>query len=466
MPLPAFFTRPAHTIFYISETHTYRADLDRKGVIQGEITLIECACKSANALPTALETLLAANQPKAGRKVWLLYTRLPTHLLSLPAVQVEGVEPEILEQALQFEYEGMTGHSAGKSFLSHQYIGTADDMASYWITLIAQETLNKIKEILGKNHCRYGGLGHTGGLPLLISGDDVPSWLRVEYWPNVVLMLAKTPELGLAMQILNIKQNPDWQAEVDQWVLEIGEVDKSEALLNDNHEYLLPTDNSYRLSQEGAMVFWLGLWAQHLVASDDIKVPLLNPQKRLNKEIVYMVSGGLAAAFLCAAHFSVNLYFKNDFEAKAEQLSRLQNQNTALNKSLNTVRDQVDKLDKEVRLIEKNVNLIPVALEALQNRPLLLLKTLAMHSPENLVIEKITTDHDQLTISGYALEPFLINQLTEAIADDLQSIGWQMAPATKTAMAMFSNNGPWQFTLVLTDLGLEGFINHQRKNKS
>ncbi len=459
MQLPAFFTHPAHTIFYITETQAWRADLDRKGVIQGDIQLIECPCKSANALPTALETLLADDQPKAGRKVWLLYSRLPTHLLSLPSVQVEGVEPEILEQALQFEYEGMTGHSAGKSFLSHQYIGTTDDMASYWVTLVAQETLNKIKEILHKKHCQYGGLSHAGGLPLLISGEDVPSWFRVEYWPTVTFMLAKTPELGLTMQILNIKQNPDWQTEVDQWVLEIGEVDKSEALLNDNSETLLPTDDNYRLSLDGALVFWLGLWGKHLIADDDIRVPLLNPQKRLNKEVVYMVSGGLAAAFLCAAHFSVNWYFKNDYEFKAAELSKLESESGGMSKTIADLRDKIDELEKSVSLMEKNVDLIPDALNALQSRPYRLLETLARHSPADLVIDRISPDKDRIIISGYALKPYLVNQLTDSIDKTLTALGWRLEPATKRAMGLFENDGPWEFEFHLIDPGLSGFIN-------
>ena len=462
MQLPAFFSRPAHTIFYITETQTWRADLDRKGVIQGDITVVEAPCKSANALPTALDTLLADDQPKAGRKVWLLYTRLPTHLLSLPSVQVEGVEPEILEQALQFEYEGMTGHAAGKSFLSHQYIGTADDMASYWITLIAQETLNKIKEILHKKHCKYGGLSHAGGLPVLISGEDVPSWFRVEYWPNTTFMLAKTPELGLTMQILNIKQNPDWQTEVDQWVLEIGEVDKSEALIFDNNEYLLPTDDNYRLSQEGALVFWLGLWGRHLVADDEIQVPLLNPQKRLDKEIVYMVSGGLAAALLCAGHFSVNWYFKNDYEFKAGELSKLESQSGGMSKTIADLRDKSDKLEKNVSLMEKNVDLIPAALDALQSRPYLLLETLARHSPADLVIDHITPEKDQIIIKGYALKPYLVNQLIDKIDKPLSSLVWRLEPATKQAMGLFGDGGPWEFEFHLTDEGLEGFIKNSK----
>ncbi|WP_198243011.1 PilN domain-containing protein [methane-oxidizing endosymbiont of Gigantopelta aegis] len=459
IPLPKVFSRPAHTLFYITQSTTFRVDFDRKGDVLGEIHPIEIACKSSNTLPNTLEQLLADDQPKVGRKVWLLYNRLPTYLLSLPSVQVEGVEPEVLEQALQFEYEGMTGHSAGKSFLSHHYIGTADDMANYWITLVAQETLAKIKAILHKKRCQYGGLCHAGGLPVLISGADVPSWFRIEHWPGSVFMLAKTPELGLTLQILHTKQNPDWQLEVDQWIMEIGEVDKSETLIGDQMEYMAHTDENYKLSSDGALVFWLSLWAKHLATADDLQVPLLNPQKRLNKDIVYMVAGGVSAALLCGAHFSVNWYFKQDFEFKTQELSQLESESGNLSKTIATLRDKVDALNKDVSLMEKNVDQIPAALSALQNRPLALLDALARYSPDDLVIEQISPEHDTILITGYALKPYLVNQLTTNIEPSISALGWKLEPATKKAMGLFEDDGPWQFSFALLDQGLEGFIN-------
>ena len=463
IPLPKFLSRPAHTLFYITETLTFRVDFDRKGAVLGDIQSIEVACKSSNALPGTLELLLSDDHPKAGRKVWLLYNRLPTYLLNLPSVQVEGVEAEVLEQALQFEYEGMTGHSAGKSFLSHRYIGSADEMTSYWITLVAQETLNKIKEILHKKRCQYGGLCHCGGLPELISGNDVPSWFRIEYWPNSVFMLAKTPELGLSMQIIHSKQNPDWELEVDQWVLEIGEVDKSETLIGDEMEYMASTDENYKLSSDGALVFWLSVWARHLATADEIAVPLLNPHKHLNKEIVYMISGGLAAALLCGAHFSVNWYFKQDYEFKAQALSNLEGESGNLSKTITSLRDQVDKLRKDVSLMEKNVDQIPAALTALQNRPLSLLDALARYSADDLVIEQITPEKDSIQITGYALKPYLVNQLTTRIDPVVSKLGWTLEPATKKAMGLFEDDGPWQFEFALIDQGLEGFIHAKEK---
>lgn len=466
MHFPNPFKRPAHTLLYITEAKTFRIDTNRKGVIKGEVQIIECACPSSNAIPACLEVVLSAENPTPGRKIWLLYSRLTTHTLSLPSVQVEGVDKQVLEQALQFEYEGVTGQSLHKSDLAYQYIGSADEMTTYWISLIAKETLTKIKESLGKLRCKFGGLTHPGGLPFPFSGEDYPSWLRVECWSDSIFALNKNPEEGLALQIHHIEQTPHWQDEIDHWILDIGVVDKSEALLNNKIEYLpAATDENYRLSMDGALVFWLGLWAKHLISDDNTNVPLINPQKSINKEILYMVGGGLSAAVLCAGHFSWNLYLRNDFQSQVETLSKAEKTLANLRKTLNSSQDKNSKLEKSTTSMEKNIGMIPNALQALQNRPQQLLEILANHSPPNLIIENIRQQGDSTIITGVTLQPHLINLLANAIDKEIKALGWTASTPTKQDMALFSQGGPWSYIYELHDQGLEGFIKNQQAAK-
>ncbi len=460
MHLPKFFKRPAHTLLYITEAKTFRIDTDRRGVINGDILVIDCPCESANAIPGCLDSIFNDSTPKPGRKVWLLYARLTTYALTLPSVQIEGVDNAILEQALQFEFEGLTGQSVSNSFLAHQYIGAADEMSTYWINLVAKETLTKTKEILKKKHCSFAGLTHPGGLPFLISGTESPSWLRIECWSDSVFALAKTPELGLSLQIFHTAQNPKWQDEVDHWVLDTGAVDKSEAIMNNKIEYLPNTDENYRLSLDGALVFWLGLWAKHLVADDTIDVPLLNPQKSVNKDLLFMAGGGITAALLCAGHFTWNLYLRNDFQFQTEALSKAEKYSLDLRKNLNTERDKANQLRQETALVETNIDSIPLAIAGLQQRPVKLLLTLANNTPADLVIEQIEQEDDAIIISGVSLLPQLVNQLTSAIEADVIALGWKPSTPTKKDMAIFAQGGPWNFIYKLQDMGLEGFINN------
>ena len=86
-----FASRPAHTFIYVTQARTFRLDTDRKGRITGDLEVLEYVCDSANGLPGAMEALIEQSEERLGRKIWLFYSRLNSHLLSLPSVQLAGV---------------------------------------------------------------------------------------------------------------------------------------------------------------------------------------------------------------------------------------------------------------------------------------------------------------------------------------------------------------------------------------
>ena len=90
-----------------------------------------------------------------------------------------------------------------------------------------------------------------------------------------------------------------------------------------------------------------------------------------------------------------------------------------------------------------------------------LLKILANHSPKDLIIEQIEQTESGFSISGVSLQPQLVNQLASAIESAISSLGWKSLTPTKKDMQLFDSGGPWQFTLLLEDLGLKGFIDSE-----
>ena len=161
MQLPSFTKRPPYTLLYITEVKTFRIDCDRNGVMLGEIEVIDAYCESASALPIAIDDVLMLSSA-LGKKVWILYVRLNTFQLTLPAAQVENVDDEILQQALQFEYEALTGNSLTNNQLAYQFLGTDDEMSSYWLNIVAKETLTDLTAKLKKASCKLAGLTHPG----------------------------------------------------------------------------------------------------------------------------------------------------------------------------------------------------------------------------------------------------------------------------------------------------------------
>ena len=460
MQLPSFSKRPPHTLLYITEAKTFRIDTDRKGVMAGDVQVIEAKCESASALPSAIDSIISLSPP-LGKTVWILYARLNTYHLTLPAVQVAGVEEEILQQALQFEYEALTGNSLSNSQLAYHFLGTADEMSSYWINIIATESITDLMANLKKASCKLGGLTHPGGFPGLLSGTDDASWLRVECWPNAVFALAKNPEQGFNLQIFPTGEDSGWQEQVDHWMLETGSVDRSEAIMNNQLEYIPATDENYHLTLDGALIFWMGQWAQHLIVEEDANIPLLNKKTNINMELVYMVGGGVAALLLCGSHALWMVYQTNEATYQFEQLSKAEKDLKTYRDGLNKNRDKLTELRKQVDTIGGNINVIPNALKGLQQRPAELLKHLAEDSPEDLVIEEIKLDGHKIIISGVSLQATLGNILAGNIEAPLAKVGWKVNPPTKKEMNIFDNGGPWSFEMVIEDLGLEGFVEQE-----
>ncbi|MBE0434356.1 MAG: hypothetical protein IBX56_00970 [Methylomicrobium sp.] len=456
MKLPRFLQHPPHTLLYITEAKTFRFDTDRKGVIKGDLSVLDIDCEKPGRLPAALERIIAQSPP-LGRKVWLLYARLDTHTLSLPSLQVEGIEQEFLEQALQFEYEAMTGKTAGKSRLAHQFLGADEDMSHFWIHLIAQETLTGIAAVLKKAGSSLGGLAHPGGLPVLLSGGNEASWLRIECWSSSVFTLAKSPDQGLTLQILHKEQHPQWQDEIAHWLLEIGPVDKTESVLNNQIEYIPATETSYRLSPDQSLIFWAGLWAQHLLDSGSPMVPLLSPKTPVNRELMYMAGSGTAAALLCASHFTWLLYQTHHYDYETEQLRQAEKDIKSYRDSVNKNQDEIAKLAQQITTVASHAETIPKALAGFKTRPAVLLQKLSEGSPEDLVIEDIQTAERQLQISGVSLQAHLPNALANRLEAPLQALGWRVSPPTKKDLGLFESGGPWHFAIVIDDTGLQGF---------
>ena len=457
MQLPSFSKRSAHTLLYITEVKTFRVDTDRKGVMVGEVQVIDVRCESANALPSAIESIISESEA-LGKTVWILYARLTTYQLTLPAVQVAGVDDEILQQALQFEYEALTGNSLSNSQLAYHFLGTVDEMSSYWINMLATETFDDVVKKLKKASCKLGGLTHPGGFPGLLSGTEDASWLRIECWPNTVFALTKNPEEGFSLQIFPSGEDSNWQEQVDHWMLEAGSVEKSEAIMNNQLEYIPTTDENYHLTLDGALVFWMGQWVQYFITEEAPNVPLLNTKTSINMELVYMIGGGVAALILCSSHALWMTYQTNEAVYQFEQLTKAEKDLKSYRDGLNKNRDKLTELQKQVDTIGGNINVIPAALKGLQQRPAELLKHLADDSPEDLVIEAISIEGALITISGVSLQATLSNILAGNIEQPLAKLGWKVNPPTKRELNVFENGGPWAFDLVIEDLGLEGFV--------
>lgn len=455
------FKRPAYTLLYITGSKICRLDCNRKGQLISGLEVVEIPCETSAGLPNAIEKFILQTSEPLGRKCWILYSQLHSYELSLPAAQIVGVDSGVVTEALKFEYESMTGEALKNSQLAYQLLYAADDMSHFWVQLIGSETLTKIIERLQKGKSTLAGLTHAGGLPRLLSHAEAASWLKIEYWPGSVFALSSSPEQGVNLQIFHPPQNSHWQDELKHWLLETGVVEQSEALITNTQLEKNPNvENTHALTPDGSLMLWLECWLQHLVIKEAAGIPLLLQHVSANTEVLYMVGSAVAALVLCGSHGGWMLYQTSSFQEQTKQLNQVKQQMDGMQASFKTEKENLEKLQKEYKSLSDNSKTIPKAMAALKQRPAMLLKIIAQYSPNDVVIEDIKQQEQRLVITGVALRAELSNQLATRIEKPLATLGWKVSePNSHSLDAFGKDQGPWEFELILEDLGLKGFLN-------
>ncbi|QPK61496.1 hypothetical protein IVG45_11325 [Methylomonas sp. LL1] len=455
LKLLQFNPRPAHTLLFITEIKTFRVDADRHGILRGPLQVIEQGCKSSGQLGKAFGKI-ADNTPRLGRKVWLLFLRLPALLLSLPTLQVKGMDDATLTQALQFEAEGLTGVSSLESRVAFRFLRAENDMSDYWLVQIEQLAWDDLLNAVKRRNCKLAGLLHPGGLPLALHKPEAEEWLRIEAWSSQLVALQRNEE-RLAALVLGF-DNPHWQAELEHWLHEHGEVEASETLLNNRVEFLPPTRSQFVLSETGQLEQWLALWAQVLIAGQAAEAALLQPLANIDPELAWMAGTGLGAILLCGLHAGWFVYHQAYFERETARLTQVDKAMADLRGQITASTDQRDRLEAKLKKAAADAELIPNTVKTLQQRPALLLKALADGRHPRLIVETMDSQLNDVTVGGVSLQQHLSNQLAAYLQERLVGSNWRVGAATKENMALFDGEpGPWSFKLVVSDQGIAGF---------
>jgi Tfp pilus assembly protein PilN len=455
--LPALSKRPAHTLLFITEVKTFRVDVDKAGVLFGNAEMIATPCPSLAKLAECVGAV-AANSRPFGRKVWLLYARLPITLLSIPSMQVEGVDEATLMQALQFELEGLTGQSSLDMQLAYRLLSNKDEMSSYWVSQINQLHFEDVQQAVKKAGSTLAGLLHPAGLPLSLSleNPERQDWLRMECWPTQLAALRNHPEHGFNIRLFSFDSR-HWHTELEHWLAEQGAVEYSETLLNNKIELLPDTAFNLHLNDVEHVADWLLVWASVLSKKDLSAVPVLRYQSKINKDMLLMASGGSVALLICAGHLSWHLYQTKHFAAEFAALQKVETSITAQRTKLSTEQDKRDKLKAKIDKLKGDSEILPRLIKGLQHRPARLLESLARGRPENLLVESIAVDKDEVKISGISLDATSANELSNYLEKPLSALGWSIIAPTKKNMELFVDGGPWEFEIKLLDLGIDGF---------
>jgi hypothetical protein len=191
----------------------------------------------------------------------------------------------------------------------------------------------------------------------------------------------------------------------------------------------------------------LKMWLEHFVprlrAGD---LPLIAPPVPEPSPNRFVIAGLVQAAAALAALFALgnaNSRERRELEARNNEFATLTNESVALAKRAIELKTREAVLQKEWTQME-NVSLRTRSVRTL-------LKALATHCPEDVVVRGLEADGPSAVIvTGLALEASAVDKLSMVLTKELNTFGWTAQTRSKTGKKSMANGGPWEFSVVLT----------------
>jgi hypothetical protein len=392
--------------------------------------------------------------------VWVLSDRLTAYTLSMTVGQTAGLNPDLLEQALLYELEGVTGVSTVHKSLAFHSLGEEDGLSHYWVCAAPNDLFERLRLALKKRGGKLAGLGHPCGMAASLRGQTGP-WLRFEYWRDIVLGLYVDAKGRKHMQAFATSLSPSKRRiAVDRWQAGLSlSTMTPETLAMGAFEDLIETDfEHFMLNDAEVLHRWLALSAVVLATNEDPPVPLILPGPR--PELEYLIIGGVAMGvlLLCLSHFAWNRWQQTQMEAEITTLNNLEANIKSSGDAIKKKQTERTKLNEEVQTSSAlSPAMVGQIFDVLRQRQEGILKVLAENRSDHLVIEEIGHANDQVTVKGVVLKADEANRLRSSLEVGLRSLAWQVKAPVKTDLNYFADGGPWQFEIKLKDLGLQGF---------
>ena len=177
---------------------------------------------------------------------------------------------------------------------------------------------------------------------------------------------------------------------------------------------------------------------------------------------------GLATAALavCLVHFGWYHHQSTLMEGERDILKKTEQKIKTINESMKKQQEKRDGIVKALDKIKGQHVSLPLVLDALRRRPAMLLRDLALHRTDDVVVERIVAEKDAVVVEGATLKPAAANDLSALLEPRMDALGWRMAPPEKKDMGLFTGGGPWSFKMRLTDNGLAGFVLPKQAEKT
>lgn len=451
--------KAAHTLLVITEEKTFRIDTDNNGVFSAELEVIEQGCASPSSLPRTITKLSEKTISPLAKSVWILYSRLSALLVSVPEMQVKGLDKAMLAQILLYEAEGMTGQTSVENLFAYRFVKTEDEMSDYWLTQIDQGIFNELSTTLKKQKSKLAGLLSPSGLLSPLQVDDAEQWLRLESWPNQLVALYKH-DINANINVISY-DSPRWRDELQHWLADKQPGSNSETLLTGRLDVLPDTAVVFDLNNSDDAALWLLRWANELIVEEGRHSAVIRQPSAINPEHLWMAGSGLAATVLCLLNALWFIHERTVFDAEADNLRAIEKNIQDLNKRIGDVSTEKTKIEQKLQQLSNDSGQVPSILSHLKQRDALLLKALADGRNQQLIIETITSSAASVVIEGVTLQQELANKLADSLAQPFKDSPWRIeSPTVKNMALMADGNGPWSMVIKLVDAGVPALNPH------
>lgn len=458
--------RPAHTLLCVTLAETVRVDADAEGMPLGESVSRPFDCAVAAKLPEAVDMALAAG-PKPGRKLWVLYEGLALHTLLAPTAQVAGMEDAQLEQALRFELDGNGVAVRADERMAIALVGSENAMNSYTLCLAPGGVLDGLRRAASKRGSVLAGLAHPGGLPSSLIGA-ADAWLRLEYWGDTVVGVAGLADGQHRWSVFRSgAQSAQFQRELGRWRKTLREpyAEESLAWRGGASDGLVRHDADWAavgvwLDRADDRQRWLQAWLKEIVAGEgraQWSLPMLRPPVFSLPEPAIMAIAGVLALAVCLGHYAWFSHQATVARAETEKLKKAEGDMKTQQEAIRKTEEERGKLEKISRLQDESRDAIPRVVRALKERHGRLLHEVAVHRPDQVVLERLNATREGAELEGVTLDSYQVDKMADMLAGPLAALGWRVEPPVRDDLKTFSGGGPWHFVVKLRDGGLDGF---------
>ncbi|MCE9608293.1 MAG: hypothetical protein K8U03_25690 [Planctomycetia bacterium] len=411
--------------------------------------------------PVALvETAIGFDRRKPGR-VFVLSGDVWTHTIALASGNTYGLSAEELLQMLNFEAEPISGISAFEATAASLPLGETAGQRHFWLTQVSSAVRDQLDEAVRKLGGRFAGIAHPGGVPYqfgLAPAVGIPG--RVEFWPGAVVRTVCLEGNVTKAHVDDGAVAANWSAVATAWKQQSSATQVAvvipEGSVPANADSDLGATSFSLLEDDDTLRRWLAAWHQ-AVRAKTIAVPMIVPAaRRMTARQRNMVAGvmGLIVVGACYAH---NFWVASEIAKVAAEKTRLEapgKEVDAIKAQIKTLETELTKVEGEQKRLANDVQRTEEVFHSHRRRLAEMMRRLSDDATHDWVLQKISANGREITLSGVTMHPEHIAELTAEITTDFGALGWAVDPAKQSARNLKENGGPWTFEIQLRDLNV------------